>query len=55
MKILTGMSCSDTIVSGTFKHICQVGEKFRQDGVEAVYATGGNGKVIEKAAGKKAK
>lgn len=54
MKILIGMSCSDTKVSGSFKHICRIGEKFRQEGAEAVYAIGSNGEVIEKTASKEA-
>ena len=54
MEILIGMSCSDTIVSRSFKPICQIDEKFRQEGAEAVYAVGGNGKVIKKVAGKEA-
>lgn len=48
MKILIGMTRSDTIVSGSFTHICQIGEKFRQEGAEVVYALGGNGEAIDK-------
>jgi len=47
MKILIGMTRSDTIVSGSFKHICQIGEKFRQEGAEVIYALGGEGEAIE--------
>ncbi|MCG6202859.1 glycosyltransferase [Psychromonas antarctica] len=46
MKILIGMTRSDTRVSGSFKHICQIGEKFRQEGAEVVYALGGDGDAI---------
>ncbi|MFT7279567.1 glycosyltransferase family 4 protein [Pseudoalteromonas distincta] len=48
MKVLIGMTRSDTIVSGSFKHICQIGEKFRDEGAEVVYALGGNGDAITK-------
>jgi glycosyltransferase involved in cell wall biosynthesis len=48
MKILIGMTRSDTIVSGSFKHICQIGEKFRQEGADVVYAIGGDGAAIDK-------
>ena len=48
MKILIGMTRSDTVVSGSFKHICQIGEKFRQEGAEVIYAIGGNGEAIDK-------
>jgi len=48
MKILIGMTRSDTIVSGSFKHICQIGEKFRAEGAEVVYAIGGDGEAIDK-------
>lgn len=48
MKILIGMTRSDTIVSGSFKHISQIGEKFRQEGAEVVYAIGGDGEAVEK-------
>ena len=48
MKVLIGMTRSDTIVSGSFKHICQIGEKFRNEGAEVVYALGGDGDAITK-------
>jgi glycosyltransferase involved in cell wall biosynthesis len=48
MKILIGMTRSDTVVSGSFKHICQIGEKFRQEGADVVYAIGGDGEAIDK-------
>ena len=48
MKILIGMTRSDTIVSGSFKHICQIGEKFRQEGAEVVYVLGGDGEANDK-------
>lgn len=48
MKVLIGMTRSDTIVSGSFKHICQIGEKFRKEGAEVVYAIGGDGEAIDK-------
>ncbi|KAA8601446.1 hypothetical protein F0Z19_1173 [Vibrio cyclitrophicus] len=48
MKVLIGMTRSDTIVSGSFKHICQIGEKFRDEGAEVVYALGGDGEAITK-------
>ena len=47
MKILIGMTRSDTMVSGSFKHICQIGEKFRQEGAEVVYVLGGDGDAID--------
>ncbi|MEG3754088.1 glycosyltransferase [Psychromonas arctica] len=48
MKVLIGMTRSDTMVSGSFKHICQIGEKFREEGAEVVYAIGGDGEAIDK-------
>ncbi|MEP0356778.1 glycosyltransferase [Paraglaciecola sp.] len=48
MKVLIGMTRSDTIVSGSFKHICQIGEKFREEAAEVVYVLGGNGEAITK-------
>ncbi|MBB1304762.1 glycosyltransferase family 4 protein [Pseudoalteromonas sp. SR43-5] len=48
MKVLIGMTRSDTIVSGSYKHICQIGEKFRNEGAEVVYALGGDGDAITK-------
>lgn len=48
MKILIGMTRSDTIVSGSFKHITQIGEKFRQEGSDVVYVLGGNGEANDK-------
>ncbi|WP_139015388.1 MULTISPECIES: hypothetical protein [unclassified Pseudoalteromonas] len=42
MKNLIGMSFSDTTVSGSFKYICQIGEKSRQKNAEVVYAIGGS-------------
>lgn len=43
MKILIGMTRSDTIVSGSFKHITQIGTKFRDEGADVIYVLGGNG------------
>lgn len=43
MKILIGMTRSDTIASGSFKHICQIGDRFREEGVDVAYVLGGNG------------
>lgn len=47
MKILIGMTRSDTMVSGSFKHICQIGEKFRREGVDVVYVLGGDGEASD--------
>lgn len=43
MKILIGMTRADTIVSGSFKHIQQIGKAFRDDGHDVVYVLGGQG------------
>jgi glycosyltransferase involved in cell wall biosynthesis len=43
MKILIGITRSDTIVGGAVTHIRQIGEKFRQEGAEVVYIAGGDG------------
>jgi len=48
VKILIGMTRSDTIVSGSFKHICQIGAKFREEGADVIYVLGGNGAAISK-------
>ncbi len=48
MKILIGMTRSDTVVSGSCKHICQIGERFKQEGVEVIYILGGSGVAIDK-------
>lgn len=43
MKILIGMTRSDTLVAGAFKHISQIGERFRDEGCEVIYVLGGDG------------
>lgn len=43
MKILIGMTRSDTIVSGSFRHISQMGDEFRKAGADVVYVLGGDG------------
>lgn len=48
MKILIGITRSDTIVGGGITHICQIGEKFRQEGAEVIYVLGGNGVARDK-------
>lgn len=47
MKILIGMTRSDTMASGSFKHIVQIGERFRKEGVEVAYAIGKQGPASE--------
>ncbi|WOX04839.1 glycosyltransferase [Microbulbifer pacificus] len=47
MKILIGMTRSDTVVSGSFKHICQIGERFRQEGIDVTYVLGGDGSAAQ--------
>lgn len=43
MKVLIGMTRSDTALSGSFRHICQLGERLQVAGVEVVYVLGGAG------------
>lgn len=43
MKILIGMTRSDTILSGSFKHIFQVGTALRDQKHEVIYIIGGDG------------
>ena len=45
---MIGMTRSDTIVSGSFKHITQIGNRFREEGAEVVYILGGDGVSIDK-------
>lgn len=47
MKILIGMTRSDTMASGSFKHIVQIGEGFRRAGCEVAYVIGKNGPVCD--------
>lgn len=47
MKILIGMTRSDTIASGSFKHIVQIGERFRREGVKVAYVIGKQGPASE--------
>ncbi len=47
MRILIGMTRSDTMASGSFKHIVQIGQRFRAEGVEVAYAIGHNGPAAE--------
>jgi hypothetical protein len=47
MKIFIGMTRSDTIVSGSFKHICQIGDAYRKNGAEVVYFLGGEGAAVD--------
>lgn len=47
MKILIGMTRSDTMASGSFKHIVQIGERFRKEGVTVAYAIGKTGPASE--------
>ncbi|MEH6449841.1 MAG: glycosyltransferase family 4 protein [Oleispira sp.] len=47
MKVFIGMTRSDTIVSGSFKHICQIGDAYRKNGAEVVYFLGGNGAAVD--------
>ena len=48
MKVLIGMTRSDTTLSGSFTHICQTGEAFRARGAEVVYVLGGDGPANER-------
>ncbi|HSI50566.1 MAG TPA: glycosyltransferase family 4 protein [Ideonella sp.] len=48
MKVLIGMTRSDTTLSGSFTHICQTGEAFRARGAEVVYVLGGQGPANER-------
>lgn len=48
MKVLIGMTRSDTTLSGSFTHICQTGEAFRQRGAEVSYVLGGTGPANER-------
>jgi glycosyltransferase involved in cell wall biosynthesis len=48
LKILIGITRSDTIVGGGVTHIRQIGEKFRKEGAEVVYVLGGNGIACNK-------
>lgn len=47
MKILIGMTRSDTMLSGSFRHIVQIGERFRKAGCEVAYVIGKNGPVCD--------
>jgi glycosyltransferase involved in cell wall biosynthesis len=47
MKVFIGMTRSDTIVSGSFKHICQIGDAYRKNGAEVVYFLGGRGAAVD--------
>lgn len=47
VKVFIGMTRSDTIVSGSFKHICQIGDAYRKNGADVVYFLGGNGKAVD--------
>lgn len=47
MRILIGMTRSDTMASGSFKHIVQIGERFRSEGAEVAYVIGKNGPVTQ--------
>src|SRR5688572_18523272 len=47
MKILIGMTRSDTMASGSFKHIVQIGEGFRRAGCEVAYVIGKRGPVCD--------
>lgn len=47
MKILIGMTRSDTLASGSFKHIVQLGERFRKEGVNVAYVIGKSGPASE--------
>jgi len=46
MKIFIGMTRSDTIGSGSFMHICQLGKHFRLHGTDVVYILGGDGPAV---------
>lgn len=48
MKVMIGMTRSDTTLSGSFTHIRQIGEAFRDKGSEVVYVLGGTGVAIDK-------
>jgi glycosyltransferase involved in cell wall biosynthesis len=48
MKILIGMTRADTMVSGSFKHVTQIGQAFQNNGAEVVYLLGGNGVAADK-------
>lgn len=47
MKVLIGMTRSDTIVSGSFKHICQIAERFKNEGADVFFVLGGDGAAIQ--------
>jgi glycosyltransferase involved in cell wall biosynthesis len=47
MKILIGMTRSDTLASGSFKHIVQIGERFRKAGCDVAYVIGKMGPVCD--------
>lgn len=47
MKILIGMTRSDTTASGSFKHIVQIGERFRKEGIAVSYVIGKNGPAYQ--------
>lgn len=47
MKILIGMTRSDTMASGSFKHIVQIGDRFRTEGLEVAYVIGKSGPASE--------
>ena len=47
MKILIGMTRSDTVASGSFKHIVQIGERFSAEGAEVAYVIGKTGPCSE--------
>lgn len=48
MKILIGMTRSDTVLSGSFRHISQIGDRFRKEGVEVIYVIGGRSVAFER-------
>ncbi|MBX2857968.1 MAG: glycosyltransferase [Cellvibrionaceae bacterium] len=47
MKVLIGMTRPDTIASGSFKHVVQVGDRFRKEGVQVAYVIGRSGPVTD--------
>lgn len=47
MRILIGMTRSDTIASGSFKHIVQIGERFRKEGITVAYVIGKSGPATQ--------
>lgn len=47
MRILIGMTRSDTVASGSFKHIVQIGERFRKEGITVAYAIGKSGPATQ--------